>query len=201
MKRFLQSILKYIIVGVAVYLGTIVLLTYFDQKTFGFDFSHANSVWVPAATFFSVALIFIFDILAILDGKGKKKPKGDIDKVKDSKGKDVDQFFDKDFATDEDLKKNKMEFPKVNKPIPQFYELDDEILDKIGFEMLPYNTDSDLRAGDIIVKSSHIEIYAEKGLVFNCGDNKWLPYVKTEKTIPSREVSPGTAAKILRIKN
>jgi len=83
----------------------------------------------------------------------------------------------------------------------QFYELDDEILDKIGFEMLPYNTDSDLRAGDIIVKSSHIEIYAEKGLVFNCGDNKWLPYVKTEKTIPSREVSPGTAAKILRIKN
>jgi len=30
----------------------------------------------------------------------------------------------------EDLKKNKMEFPKVNKPIPQFYEFDDELNEK-----------------------------------------------------------------------
>ena len=107
MKRFLKAVLKYIIIGLIIYFGTIVIMSYLDQKTFSFDFSHASSTWPPAATFFTLCLMLVFDILGILDGKGKKKSSGKIDKVKDSKGKDVDQFFDKDFATDEDLKKNK----------------------------------------------------------------------------------------------
>ncbi len=102
-----KLLLKYVIVGLITFFGAIMVMTYIKDGTFGFDFANRNSVWPPAATFFTVGFMIAFDLLRLIDGKGKKKKKGDIDKVKDSKGKDVDQFFDKDFVTDDDLKKNK----------------------------------------------------------------------------------------------
>lgn len=106
MKDFGKKILKYFIFGVIVYLATIILITYFKNKTFGFEIEYATSSTTVAITMFAIAGLFVYDLLHVLDGKGKKK-KSTIDKATDSKGKDVDQYFDKDFVTEDDLKKNK----------------------------------------------------------------------------------------------
>lgn len=61
--------------------------------------------------------------------------------------------------------------------------------------MLPYTSDNDLRVGDILVKGTHIEIYAGNGEVLNCGCQGDLGYVKTKKTI-----APENENKIIRFK-
>ena len=84
----------------------LILMTYMKNKTFGFEPSYLTSPIVLGITFFGTAGFLVFEVLQIVDGKGKHK-KGNIKKATDSKGRDVDQYFDKDFVSNEDLKKNK----------------------------------------------------------------------------------------------
>jgi len=107
MKGFLKKILKYVILAVAVYVLSIVAINYFKTKTIGFNTQYLQNSVVIAITFFAVAGMLIYDLLRLADGKGKKKTDKAVDKVKDSKGKETSQFFDKDFVSEEDLEKNK----------------------------------------------------------------------------------------------
>ena len=107
MKDFGKKILKYVILAVVVYLVSIVAVTYFKTKTIGFNPKYLTNSIVIAITFFGLAGLLIYDLLRLADGKGKKKGDKAVDKVKDSKGKDTSQFFDKDFVSEEDLEKNK----------------------------------------------------------------------------------------------
>ena len=107
MKSFLKKVLKYFLVGVALYIVAIIGLNYLKTKTIGFNTDYLSDSTVVAITFFGVAGLFIYDLLRLVDGKGKKKGDKAIDKVKDSKGKDTSQFFDKDFVSEKDLETNK----------------------------------------------------------------------------------------------
>ncbi len=107
MKDFLKKILKYLILSVLFYVASILAVGYFKHKTFAFDWELATDFLPISIAGLGLGAILVWDLLKIMDGKGKKKSKGEIDKVRDSKGKEVDQYFDKDFVSDDDLKKNK----------------------------------------------------------------------------------------------
>lgn len=106
MKNFLKSILKYIIIFAIAFVGSIVLVTYVKEKTFGFNIRYLGSTTSVMIIVLAVGGTFVYDMLRILDGKGKKKDSSKAeDKVKDTKGRETTQFFNRDFLTDEDLKK------------------------------------------------------------------------------------------------
>ena len=107
MKNFGKIILKYVIVAAVAFIATVMLTTYFKDGTFGFNGKYMSGGLTIAVVFFAVAGTLIWELLRILDGKGKKKDDKAVDKVKDSKGKDSSQYFDKDFVDEETLKKNK----------------------------------------------------------------------------------------------
>ncbi|MBR4998738.1 MAG: type IV secretory system conjugative DNA transfer family protein, partial [Clostridia bacterium] len=107
MKDFGKKILKYAIVAAVTFIIGVILTTYLKDKSFGFKLKYVTHGITIAVAFFSTAGLLIYDLLRILDGKGGKKKSPGIDKAKDSKGKDVDQYFDKDFVGEDDLKKNK----------------------------------------------------------------------------------------------
>lgn len=75
----------------------------------------------------------------------------------------------------------------------QYYNLSTEKLDELGLQMIDYNSDDDLKSGDILVSKSHVEIYSGDGKVFSCGDNPPMKELESNKTI-----SPGNS-KIIRI--
>ncbi len=107
MKDFGKKILKYSFLILALYLGSVVAVTYFETKTIGFNVKYLTDSLVVAITFFGSSAVLIVNLLKIVDGKGKKKSDKAVDKVKDSRGKDTSQFFDRDFVTEDDLVKNK----------------------------------------------------------------------------------------------
>lgn len=107
MKDFGKKVLKYVIFAVVVLIVSIIATTFVKYHTLAFKVDVLKSGVPYAITFFALAGLLLYDLLRIMDGKGKKKNKGNIDKAKDSKGKDVDQYFDKDFVSEEDLVKNK----------------------------------------------------------------------------------------------
>ena len=79
----------------------------------------------------------------------------------------------------------------------QFYYMSKEKLDKLGLEMLEYNSDSDLQKGDILVTTQHVEIYSGNGKVFSCGDNPPMQSLEWNK---SSSMVPGNGCRIIRIK-
>ena len=106
MKKFGKTILKYLIVAaLALAIGD-VAITYFNDKQFAFNVRYILNGSVFVVVFFAVAGLLVYDLLKMLDGKGKKKDKAE-DKVRDSKGREVKQFYDKDFVTTDDLEKVK----------------------------------------------------------------------------------------------
>jgi len=107
MKDFGKKVLKYVIITILTFITTVIFTNYFKEKTFGFKIKYATSSLTYAIVFFVVVSLLIYDLLRFADGKGKKKSDKAVDKVKDSKGKDASQYFDKDFVDEEDLKKNK----------------------------------------------------------------------------------------------
>ncbi len=107
MKTFFKKILLYIILGVVIYAGSIVALTYFNDKTFGFNPKYLTNMLPIFAVFILLGLLLVKDLMNVVDGKGKKKKDKAEDKVTDSRGREVKEFYDKDFVTDEDLKKEK----------------------------------------------------------------------------------------------
>lgn len=106
MKNFWKKILKYVIFCAVVYLVSVVVTTYAYEKRIYFSIKYLTGVstWI---TFFAFGALLIWDLFQLIDGKTKKKDDKAIDKVKDSKGKDTTQFFDRDFLTNDDLKKIK----------------------------------------------------------------------------------------------
>ena len=106
MKNFLKAVLKYIIIFAIAFVGSIILVTYVKEKTFGFNIRYLGSTTSILIMVLAVGGTFVYDMLRILDGKGKKNDTGKAeDKVKDAKGRETTQFFNRDFLTDEDLKK------------------------------------------------------------------------------------------------
>ena len=107
MKSFGKKILKYLIIAAIALVATVMLTTYFKEKTFGFTWKYISSSSTFIIVFLVVVSVLVYDLLRLADGKGKKKDDKAVDKVKDSKGKDASQYFDKDFVDEETLKKNK----------------------------------------------------------------------------------------------
>lgn len=107
MKNFGKSLIKYAVIAVLTFVISVIVITYMKDKSFSFNFRYVKDGLPLVFVFFAVSGVGIYDLLRILDGKGKKKEKKAVDEVKDSKGKKVSQYFDKDFVEEEDLKKNK----------------------------------------------------------------------------------------------
>lgn len=104
MKKFGKVILKYGIIALVVMVTSVVLITYFKDKQLNFNFEYLPSSSI--VVFLAVAGLGVYDLLRVVDGKGKKKSKAE-DEVRDSRGQKTSQFFDKDFVTEDELKKNK----------------------------------------------------------------------------------------------
>ena len=107
MKKFGKKVLLYIGVAIFVFLASTVLMTYINERRFGFN-PHYISTGQPFIwTFIIVLLFFAFDMFKLIDGKGGKKAKKAVDSVKDEKGNETKEFFSKDFVTEQELKTNK----------------------------------------------------------------------------------------------
>lgn len=104
MKSLGKLLLKYLIVGVVVFVVATVASSYVAEKTFVFNVKYASTGFV--ISFFALLCLLLRDLMSTADGK-KKKSGGGIDSVTDDKGKKSTQFFNRDFVTEEDLKKNK----------------------------------------------------------------------------------------------
>ena len=103
MKKFVKVILKYVIIAIVVFLAGSILIGYLN----GAGWNAPNPKYFGTAfgiTFFALACLALYDLLKLMDGK--KKDKKAVDEVKDTKGNKVQQFFNKDFVTEDDLEKN-----------------------------------------------------------------------------------------------
>lgn len=107
MKNLGKKILKYIILAVVVFLVTVLIATYINEDRFAFSARYASSVWPFLAIFVVVGLMIVFDLMKLADGKGAKKPSKAIDQAKDEKGRNVNEYYSRDFVPEEDLKSNK----------------------------------------------------------------------------------------------
>ncbi|MBR6778742.1 MAG: type IV secretory system conjugative DNA transfer family protein [Clostridia bacterium] len=107
MKDFFKKVLKYIIFAAILYVVAVIAFTYFKEDRVAFSFEQAKNNMVFIVLFFGMAGLLLHDLLKLLDGKGKKKTKKAKDTVKDTKGNETQQFFDRDFVTEETLKSNK----------------------------------------------------------------------------------------------
>ena len=91
-----------------VYLLSVVLVSYFKNGEFGFDTEYLTDTITLFITGMALALLLLFKMFKMLDGKaGKKKKKGLSDKGKDAKGKEVEQYFSNDFVSIDELKSKK----------------------------------------------------------------------------------------------
>ena len=105
MEKFLKKLFLYFIIAIVVYLGAVVAVSYFKNQTFGFDTEYLSDVVTLFVTGMILAVMLLFKLFKLADGKGdkKKKSKG-IDKAKDDKGKEVSQYFSSDFVPVEELR-------------------------------------------------------------------------------------------------
>ena len=106
MKTLGKNILKYVLISIVIFLSSVVIITYVKDGTFSFNPRYIGSGLPFVFVFIAIGLILIFDLMRLADGKKKTSSKA-IDKVKDSKGRDTQEYFDKDFVTEETLKKDK----------------------------------------------------------------------------------------------
>lgn len=106
MKTLGKKILKYVLISIVVFLVSVIIITYVRDDTFSFNARYISSGLPFVFVFIGVGLILVFDLMQLADGKKKTSSKA-IDKVKDSKGRDTQEYFDKDFVTEETLKKDK----------------------------------------------------------------------------------------------
>ena len=104
MKDFAKVILKYAIVTFVSFIGGNIFVSWLKNKQVSFSpAAIMPAFWI---TFFAVGGLLIYDLMKILDGKGKKKKGKAIDKVTDAEGKEVSQYFNRDFLTEKELENN-----------------------------------------------------------------------------------------------
>ena len=103
MKKLGMNLLKYFLTTVIVLVVGTVVITYFKDGRPAFEIRNIGTAGLFA--FFAVMGLLLYDLMRLMDGKGKKKSGKNADKVTDARGKEVNQFYNKDFVTEEDLKK------------------------------------------------------------------------------------------------
>lgn len=106
MGKFLTKLLINALLVAGIYLCAVVITTYFKTSQFGFDPEYLFDTVTGFITIMAVGVLALFKLFKLLDGKPKKKSKG-IDKAKDDKGKDIQQYFSNDFVSVDELKSKK----------------------------------------------------------------------------------------------
>ena len=102
-----KTIFNIIILG-SIYLLSVVVVGYLKDGIFSFNIEYATDTATIFITAMAFGVFMLFKLFRMMDGKPtKKKEKGLSDKGKDSKGKDVEQYFSNDFVTVDDLKSKK----------------------------------------------------------------------------------------------
>ena len=110
MKNFLIKTCINLILILGIYCGAVVLVSYFKNGAFGFDTAYLTDTVTLFIAIMAVAVLMLFKLFKLADGKPKKKKdKGGIDKAKDDKGKEIQQYFSSDFVSLDDLR-NKKDF-------------------------------------------------------------------------------------------
>ena len=105
MKKFRNTLIKYGIIAAVSFVLALILIGYFSTGEWMPNFSYAST----AAGIMALAVVCfaLYELLKVMDGKGKKKGDKAVDEAKDTKGNKVNQYFNTDFVTVEELEKNK----------------------------------------------------------------------------------------------
>lgn len=107
MGNFIKKMLMHIIVIALFYVVAVILVSYFNNKSFGFDTDYLFDTVTLFITIMAAGIYLLFLLFKMADGKPKSQSKGLSDKGKDDKGKDVQQYFSNDFVSTEDLRTKK----------------------------------------------------------------------------------------------
>ena len=109
MKKFGKTILKYLLTAIVVFLVSVVIISYMRDGRIAFNPRYISNGMPFFFVFIAVGLLLAFDLMKLADGKGKSSSnkKKAIDKVKDASGRDTQEYYDKDFVTEDILKKDK----------------------------------------------------------------------------------------------
>jgi len=103
MKSLGKIVLKYVIAAVVFFIAGVVIVGYVNDGVFGFsseNFSTGMLIMIAG-----MAVLLLYDLFRLMDGKGKKKTKA-VDEVKDTKGNKVSQYYNTDFVTEKELEEN-----------------------------------------------------------------------------------------------
>lgn len=108
MKTLGKKLLKYLILTIVVFLVSVVLVTFMRDGKLAFNTRYISTGLPFLFVFIAIGLLLVFDLMKLADGNNKSPGKGKaIDKVKDSRGRDTQEYYDKDFVTEDILKKDK----------------------------------------------------------------------------------------------
>lgn len=105
MKKFRNTLIKYGVIALLAYFLGLIFIGYFSTGEWMLNFAHSSTAAGIAA--FAVALFGLYELMKLMDGKGKKKGDKAVDEAKDTKGNKVNQYFNTDFVTVDELEKNK----------------------------------------------------------------------------------------------
>lgn len=105
MKKFRNTLIKYGIIALLAYFLGLIFIGYFSTGEWMLNFAHSSTAAGIAA--FAVAVFGLYELMRLMDGKGKKKGDKAVDEAKDTKGNKVNQYFNTDFVTVDELEKNK----------------------------------------------------------------------------------------------
>ena len=73
MKKVLKVILKYLIVFALAFVGSIILVTYLKDGSFGFNIRYMGTTTPIVIVLLVCGSVLVIDLMRILDGKTKSK--------------------------------------------------------------------------------------------------------------------------------
>ena len=104
MEKFFKKLAINLALIVGLYFLATFLVTYFKDGDFSININYFTDTATIFITIIAVAVLLLFKLFKMADGKPKSKNKGLSDKGKDAKGKEVEQYYSSDFIPVEDLK-------------------------------------------------------------------------------------------------
>ena len=107
MEKFLTKLLINTFLVVGIYLVAVIAVTYFKTSELGFDTEYLFDKITIFVAIMAIGIIVLFKLFKLLDGNPKKKKSKGIDKAKDDKGKDIQQYFSNDFVSLDELRSKK----------------------------------------------------------------------------------------------